>query len=156
MFFALAKVFFVFPPTSFCGAVPALFSTFALLRAPPSPRPALGFPAPPPPPVAGQAHVVPIGDWLGFLSSGRLVSSKREYIVCPHIQYVCRTHLWPGAHSLIPCPHEYTGAHIAGWVLGQNTVRWRPAQAHALTCTLWRLAYKHVVPPLIHTQPLHI
>ena len=80
---------------------------------------------------------------------GRFVSEV-ESEVCPHIRYVVRPHWWPVAHSLIPCTHEYTVAHMAGWVLGQNTVDpHRPTHSHTL------YAYKAYCAPThtyTHTQ----
>ena len=64
------------------------------------------------------------------LFGGRFVSEV-ESAVCPHIRYVVRPHWWPVAHSLIPCTHEYTVAHMTGWVLGQNTADpHRPTHSH--------------------------
>ena len=68
-----------------------------------------------------------------------------------------RPHLWPVAHSLIPCPHEYTAAHMAGWVLGQNTVDpHRPTHSHTLYAYKAYCAPTHICTVYIQTGPIYM
>ena len=68
-----------------------------------------------------------------------------------------RPHLWPVAHSLIPCSHEYTAAHMAGWVLGQNTVDpHRPTHSHTLYAYKAYCAPTHICTVYIQTGPIYM